>query len=78
MCETLGEGANGWVKRCIHRKSGLEFAVKMSEIEEEHILSLKKSFKAIRSLHHPDIIQYHAMYIALSQRTCYLVMDYIR
>lgn len=49
----------------------------MSEIEEEHILSLKKSFKAIRSLNHPSIIKYHAMYIALHRRTCYLVMDYI-
>jgi len=77
LAETLGEGANGLVKRCIHRKTGMEFAVKMSEIEEEHILTLKKSFKAIRSLHHPDIIKYHAMYIAMHKRTCYLVMDYI-
>lgn len=77
LAETLGEGANGWVKRCIHRKTGKEYAVKMSEIEEEHILTLKKSFKAIQSLNHPDIIKYHAMYIAMHQRMCYLVMDYI-
>ena len=48
------------------------------EMDEEHILFLKKNFKQIRGLDHPNIIQYKAMYLDLRKHTCYLVMDYLK
>ena len=47
-------------------------------MDEEHILFLKKNFKTIRALDHPNIIKYRAMYLDLRKHTCYLVMDYLK
>ena len=46
------------------------------ELNEEHCLFLKKNFKYIRNLDHPNIIKYKALYLDLQKRNCYLVMEY--
>lgn len=45
-------------------------------MDEEHMLFLKKNFKDIYSLDHPNIIKYRNMYLDLKNQTCFLVMDY--
>lgn len=47
------------------------------EMDEEQILFLKKNFRSIRKLDHPNIIKYQAMYLDLKKHTCFLVMDYL-
>ena len=51
--------------------------MKVSQVEEEQLLYLRKLFNRISPLKHPNILNYHAMYINMSKQTCYLVMDYI-
>lgn len=68
------------MKRCIRRQDGKVFAVKMSEVEEEHLLYLRKIFNITLSLcllNHPSILGYYSMYINMKERTCRLVMQYI-
>lgn len=45
-------------------------------MDEEHIVFLKKNFKQIRSLDHPNVIKYKAMYLDYKNKICYLIMDY--
>ena len=80
MGEKIGEGSNGIVRKCFKRDENCEkvYAVKSMEMDEEHILFLKKNFKIIRALNHPNIIKYRAMYLDLPKHTCYLVMDYLK
>ena len=46
------------------------------DLNEEHLIFLKKNFKFIRPLEHPNIIKYRALYLDIPKSTCYLVMDY--
>jgi serine/threonine protein kinase len=46
-------------------------------LDEEHILFVKKNFKDIIALDHPNIIKYKAMYLDQKNNICYLVMDYV-
>jgi len=46
------------------------------KMDEEHILFLKKNFKEIHALDHPNIVKYRTMYLDLKNKICYLVMDY--
>lgn len=78
--EFIGQGCNAVVKRCIRRSDGIPFAVKISEVEEEHLLYLRKIFNIALNLgllKHRNILGYHEMYINMKRRTCKLVMDYI-
>jgi hypothetical protein len=34
------------------------YAVKISSVEEEHILNLKKGFKIVKNLNHSNIVKY--------------------
>lgn len=68
------------MKKCYRRSDRQVFAVKISEVEEEHALELQKLFltkKRLGLFKHPSILQYHELYIMLKRRTCYIVMDYI-
>jgi len=47
------------------------------EFDEEHCLFLKKNFRYIRDLDHPNIIDYRSLFLDLHKRRTYLVMDYI-
>ena len=76
MLEKIGEGTFGVVKKCRHKKKNKIYAVKCMDLNEEHLIFLKKNFKFIRPLEHPNIIKYRALYLDIPKSTCYLVMDY--
>ena len=59
MGEKIGEGSNGIVRKCYKKdeNSKMVYTVKSMEMDEEHILFLKKNFKIIRALDHPNIIK---------------------
>ena len=46
------------------------------QIDEEERKNLKDNFIAVRSLDHPNIIKYRAMYLDYKKHVSYLVMDY--
>ena len=77
MGEPVGQGANAVVRKCIRKRDGQLLAVKVSEVEEEHLLYLKKLFARLSILSHPNLVSYKATYIDMKKHTCYLVMDYI-
>jgi serine/threonine protein kinase len=77
MGKKIGEGANGLVRLCTHRKKQQVFAVKTMMMDEEHILSLKKNFLTVRALQHPNIIKYRAIYLDMKKHLSYLVMEYL-
>uniref|UniRef100_A0A8R1TQR8 non-specific serine/threonine protein kinase n=1 Tax=Onchocerca volvulus TaxID=6282 RepID=A0A8R1TQR8_ONCVO len=54
LSENLGMGAFSICKKCVHRKSGVEFAVKRDVAEEVDILR--------RYSHHPNIVKLNAVY----------------
>lgn len=76
MGAKIGEGSNGFVKKCYLKSTRELFAVKSMKMDEEHMLFLKKNFKDIYVLDHPNIIKYRNMYLDLKNQTCFLVMDY--
>lgn len=74
--QKVGEGMNGFVKKCYLRTTNQLFAVKTINTDVQHIQFLKKNFKYIKALNHPNIIRYHLMYLDSKKNTCHLVMDY--
>jgi serine/threonine protein kinase len=52
--------------------------VKKIQIDQEHVLAMKRDFITLRELHHPSICRYKALYFENDQRTAYLVMEYIQ
>ena len=76
MLEKIGQGSNGVVRKCRHKKRDIVYAVKCMQMDEEQILFLKKNFLFIKSLNHPNIIRYRRMFLDLPKRSCYLVMDF--
>ena len=75
--EKLGEGSNGVVYRCRQRKTGEIFAVKSFKFEDEDIPRLKANFLLQKSLNHPSIIRYEAIYLNMKKYLGWLVMKYI-
>lgn len=77
MGEVIGEGTNALVRKCYRISDGSIFAVKVSQIEEEHVPCLRELFNAVKGLRHPSVVGYHEIFLNLKRRTCHLVMDYI-
>jgi serine/threonine protein kinase len=50
--EKIGEGCNGVVRKCIDRKTGITYVVKISQVDDEQIIYLRKTFALIRKLNH--------------------------
>ena len=46
------------------------------ELNEEHCIFLKRNFKFIKKLNHPNIIKYKALYLDFQKKRCYLIMNY--
>lgn len=61
--EKIGEGSNGLVRKCYLKATRELFAVKTITMDDEHIMFLKKNFKYIKALNHPNVIRYHCMYL---------------
>ena len=76
MGEQVGEGTNGFVRKCIHKVSKKIYAVKLMKIEEEQRRDLRQNFFLIKSLDHPNIIKYKAVYMDYKKSLAYLVMHY--
>ena len=47
------------------------------KLDQEHILYLKKNFVDIKSLKHPNVLYYRALFFEPKSSKCYLVMDYV-
>lgn len=75
--EKIGEGSHGVVKKCIHRETNKQFAVKISVMESQHALFLKNNFRDIKKLKHPNILKYKAMYFDNKMHISYLIMEYL-
>ena len=73
----IGEGANGLVRECLHKKKNKKYAVKTMMMDEEHIVSLKNNFFNVRELNHPNIVRFKALYLDMKKHLSYLVMEYI-
>jgi calcium-dependent protein kinase len=59
----IGQGTYGVVKKCVHRKTGKEFAVKI--IYKDQVPDMKllvNEVKTLRHLHHPNIITEEDVY----------------
>lgn len=75
--EKLGEGSNGVVHRCVKRRTGQSYAVKSFMFDDEQLPELKANFFLLRSLNHPSIIRYEALYIDLTKHAGWLVMELV-
>jgi len=73
--ETLGEGGAAVVKKCRHRDTGKEYAVKMMRnYDAEKEMNSKKEFELVNEFpHHPNIIKMQE-FIATENWT-YTVME---
>lgn len=65
------------MRKCYRRRDGQLLAVKVSQVEEEQLLYLKKLFARLSVLSHENMVSYKATYINMRKRTCHLVMDYV-
>ncbi|EAS02451.2 Serine/Threonine kinase domain protein (macronuclear) [Tetrahymena thermophila SB210] len=75
--EKLGEGSQGDVRKCIHKKSQQVYAVKMIRNgDTEIILSAITSFKIAKNLNHPSIIKPYELFINQETEKIYYVMEY--
>ena len=77
ICEKLGEGANGVVKRCVDRNTGEVFAVKMGTMEEEHIVTLRSIVSIMKKLRHPNILQMKELYVDSHRSKYYHIIEYL-
>ena len=77
LCEVLGEGTFATVRRAIHVKTGLEFAVKClekSEIERQRMgKQLKREIAVLRAIKHERVVQFHE--VLASKTKIYLVLE---
>eukprot|EP00536_Pseudo-nitzschia_multiseries_P015732 jgi/Psemu1/263185/estExt_Genewise1Plus.C_9420002 len=74
---TLGEGAAGVVRKCTHRETGVDFAVKCLNIgliaNHAVIQALREEIFIMCKADHPDIIRLEEVYESNDQ--IYLIMD---
>lgn len=56
---TLGEGSFGVVRRCTHRATGEEFAVKKVGKSNTPFAAIQKEVDIMQSLDHPNIVKFH-------------------
>ncbi|KAL4479213.1 hypothetical protein ABPG72_011425 [Tetrahymena utriculariae] len=75
--EKLGEGSQGDVRKCIHKKSQQIYAVKMIRNgDTEIILSAITSFQIAKNLNYPSIIKPYELFINQETEKIYYVMEY--
>lgn len=73
----IGEGSSGVVRECLHLRRNKVYACKTMMFDDEHVPLMKKSFRDVRELNHPNIIRYKALYLDLQKHLAYLVMEYV-
>ena len=80
----LGEGTSGLVRRCIHKATGKEYAVKIVRTRDEEIIfhvavlywQLKNEFRNLKNMHHENVIEVSKLYIDNDAGYVYLVMEF--
>ena len=78
LLEKIGQGANGVVYKCRHKKLDKIFAVKKMRTEIETIPHVKSSYNHTKVLEHENIINYKGLYVARQKGVSYLVMEYFQ
>lgn len=76
--EDLGKGAFSIVRRCVHRKSGHDFAVKIintRKLSSRDLQKLEREARICRKLSHPNIVHMHETYAEAT--THYMVFDLV-
>ena len=77
--QVLGEGADGIVRKCRHRATGLEFAAKCLNIgmiaDDDVIETLREEIFIMCQSDHPDIIRLEEVYE--SEDKIYLIFSLI-
>lgn len=75
--ELLGTGVSGIVRECVHKKTGVKYAVKCLSLEfvetEEQMEKLKTEIYIMGQLDHPNIVRLEEVYE--SPETIYLVQE---
>lgn len=73
----LGEGTSAVVRRCIEKRTGKAFAVKMVRTRDEEIIfHLKNEFRNLRDLKNEHIIEVYKLYIDNDSGYVYLLMEF--
>ena len=76
--EDLGKGAFSTVRRCVHRKTGQDFAVKVintKKLSSRDLQKLEREARICRKLQHPNIVRMHETYSEAT--THYMVFDLV-
>eukprot|EP00826_Nyctotherus_ovalis_P059986 TRINITY_DN8389_c0_g1_i1.p2 TRINITY_DN8389_c0_g1~~TRINITY_DN8389_c0_g1_i1.p2 ORF type:complete len:131 (+),score=35.81 TRINITY_DN8389_c0_g1_i1:462-854(+) len=61
--EVLGQGVSGLVKKCVNKKTGELFAVKMVRTSDiEIVKAIKNEFQLQKELSHPNIVKVYELY----------------
>lgn len=76
--EVLGDGTSGQVRRCIHRKSGQEYAVKVIGLRRQFDMSMmEREVSLLQSLDHPYIVQLIDVFVKPGD-AMYIVMELVK
>lgn len=76
LCEQLGEGVSGVVRRCEELATGKHFAVKISRPKsEETVARLREEASAMRKLNHPSIASFHSLFWSKQENVYYSLLE---
>lgn len=78
ICEDLGKGAFAVVKRCVHKRTRGEFAVKIFstlKMRERELAKLDREQRICERLKHPNIVRLRDSFIGPTTR--YMVFDLV-
>ncbi|CAL8076079.1 unnamed protein product [Calicophoron daubneyi] len=76
--QVIGRGVSGTVKLCVHRATGVKYAVK--QVRFDHMTSaglrqLEREISICKKLNHPNIVHFYDFF--REERICYLVFELI-
>ena len=77
IVDRIGQGAEGVVLRARHKRSGLDYAIKMIESGDDNgrLQRIRREMEATKGLVHPNVIV--AAETGESRGVCYIVMEWI-
>lgn len=78
VAEELGKGSFSVVKKCIHKETKIEYAVKVAHVSyanEKAIRRIEREERICRKLDHPNIVRLHNVYSEKDTR--YLIFDLV-
>lgn len=63
LLEKLGQGSFGSVHKGLHKSTGTIVAIKILQINNNEIASIKKEISILKQCRHPNIVGYIGSYI---------------